>query len=304
MPKKGGVSNPASKFRQTRKPVPRRTRAYAPHRKKKFQKKRQPFVESKNRTGEEVWTQFHGAIQDATLNPVAAQGFVEADPAADSIAVFNIPLYSLNAQKQTLKEDGMIGQSIFAKYLKCKVHFQFPLADALSKTTNPSVFLIHGFINNAPHNTPIAANAAWSLAQDNAWVLDQIKPYLDERVDKLRYIPKRQSNLQILGYRRINPNLRKGIAIPVTATAGALTDEQVGSIPDMYTSVKWPMMKKIHYTESSSTTWVSAADSYLYVNEQKRPFVVLYCPQFDGLNVFPANLPTIKYNDILYYSDS
>lgn len=81
---------------------------------------------------------------------------------------------------------------------------------------------------------------------------------------------------------------------------------------DYHRTIRWNMMKKIHYQMGDASTFTGTGSGRLnnfYINmNQWRPFACLYCPQLgDNVTNPPlttANLPKVAYNSCLYYSDS
>ena len=128
MPKKSRrvitIGDKTTRGTQTRmyKRPNRVAKKYAYANKRRMAAKNAPLKETKNRTDEEVHARF-AAGQPAAYynqNPLVFHPFPTADK------VFPLKMFSLDAQQQGIDEDMLIGKSCFAKYLKMKIHLEFP----------------------------------------------------------------------------------------------------------------------------------------------------------------------------------
>ena len=328
MPKKGRVvviGGKATRGTQTYRGSMRGKRVakrFAYANKRRMASKNAPLKETKNRTDEEVHARF-AAGQPAAYynqNPLVFHPFPTADK------VFPLKIFSLDAQQQGIDEDMLIGKSCFAKYLKMKVHLEFP-ESVNTPQDNPDVYIVHGWIKSSPglNGIQTVQNVInpedWTIQNDWDWIRAELEPYFDEREDKLRYIPKQNSNLKIEGYHRVKPKQRIGWGRPRTVLGTITSDpattelRTVGTLMNYHRTLKWNMYRKIHYEVGAASTFQSEAahisrSNGLYINmNQWRPFACLYCPQYGangGVNppLTAANLPKVAYNSILYYTDS
>lgn len=278
------------------------------------------FKETKTRTDEQVQSLFgHGG---GYFNQVPTT-FHPWPHAGDK--VFPLKLYCVDSQVQGIDDDMLSGQSLFAKYLKMKIQLKFPESVSVPQD-QPDMYIVHGFIKTSPNlngvNTVqgVTDPTQWSTQNDWDWIRSELEPYFDEREDKLRYIPKRNSNLNILGYHRIKPQQREGWGrVRTTAYQWPSGEDPaqirtIGTLRDYHRTLRWPMMKKLHYEVGLTGTFTPGGavvrNNNCFINmNQWRPFACLYCPQMGtngGVNppLTVANLPEVAYNGILYYTDS
>ncbi len=97
-------------------------------------------------------------------------------------------------------------------------------------------------------------------------------------------------------------------APPQTIDSVTGSDYVIGSIPDVHTSVSWPMNRKVHYEKSSKL--VGAVDGH-FANYSWLPFCVFVNYDFENLPSDPNNpaarqvyMPAIATNSCLWYTDS
>lgn len=279
------------KRKSTRKYVKKTTRrgAYKPARKKQMMIRRAPFVETKSRTHEEIYTS--GVLP---LDPTDFNTIPNSD-GQDPQTVTNLPVWSICSQKQGLGEDQIIGLSCYAKYLKAKLQFKLP-DGANSITHVADMYLIHGFIK-APFGRTSFTNPtaqATTRADFTGWVSRHLKDFFDEREDKLRFIPKQNTNLRILGYKKIQPNRNSNIGVMNIGNAQ-------GTFPMINMSCYWPMKKKIYYTPGTGS---NPSDQFLYPNSQHIPFMCVYNPTAGEFTSGADYSVKVAYNDCVWYSDS
>jgi len=291
-----------------------RKSAYNPKRKAKMRNARRPFVEQKTRTSEEVSNfmeavfQGGGGVQLAE-RPALTMNFAYV-PTDDAFT--HLENSALTWMLQGQKEDQMIGQAIYANYLKTKIEFQFP---AKPYSLPAKLYLVHGFIKHSPNLTNVGTqnltNFKWS--DYKKFIEDNIKPYFDEREDKLRFIPKRNSTIRIDGYKNIVPNLNKTYSVVAQPTGDAGTI--IGSIPNKNVSITHKMKRKIHYefSQAPEASWYTSQTNnskppgtWLFPNMNHwTPFTLLYNPQYaDNVATTDAERIGIRYNQILYYTDA
>lgn len=274
--------------------------AYNPARKKVMMKRRAPFVETKSKTTEDLIGQF-GLVNHIEFHN------------------FNTPTANLNpdvfhAWKQGLDEDECIGRSVYVKYLKRKMTIRFPQPNVLTSVGQPGVIpqipqsyeLIWGFIP-APltltgSTTPDVPSC--NMAHINGYINERVKDYLDERKDKLRFIPKTAATLRIVGKKRIRPNLNKSSTAPMQTIVQTIgSDYTVGSIPDRDVEISWPMMKKVHLEISND---LHNGNQGMFPNYSWLPFCVFVSWDWESIPSAqrPEQVCSIAYNDAIYYTDS
>lgn len=276
----------------------RRT-AYAPTSKRNMAKRRQPFVESKTRTSEDVYLKLKDSSTPNGGIPLDTMG-LEYIPTDD--AYTGLQLSPITFMTQGTEEDDMIGRAIFAKHLKTKIQITWPANTYL----NPAeLFLVHGFIKLSPNvsqfTDPPVQNYTWDMFREFTRV--HLKDYFDEHSDKLRFIPKQNSSLQIKGYKKLRPNIQKQYSLPAQLNTDTTSQDKIlGSIPDTFYSFSHPMNRKIHYEKGNNNT----SEELFFINSnQWVPFACLYNPDYENNNNgSDSDMIQVRSNTILYYSDS
>ena len=212
--------------------------------------------------------------------------------------------------RQGLGDENMIGSSVYVKYIKQKIQFQFPLLPAQQLPIN--VYLVHGWFKtplNRTTRTTITA-AETNQININDHINERLLDYFNEKVDKLRFIPKSDNNdIKILGYRKVKPNRNASIGVPNALITNSTADGepvQVGSVPNVNMSMTWSVNRKVHYTAGAGLE--SMSSQRMFPNESWLPFTVVYNPDFES---FSANAAApergnirILSNNMTWYSDS
>lgn len=275
----------------------RKIRAYRSSRKKRMMIARAPLVETKSRTGEEMAIQLNDSL--VLPDPTTPQDIPVDD------AVTQMPLDPYNWMSQGLGEDQMIGLSVYSKYIKQKLQFTLPTgANAIDFPCN--LYVVHGWIKNpfarTSSTTPSATDATYS--QFNHDIFVQLKEFFDEKEDKLRFIPKANNQIKILGYKKLRPNRNQSIAPPTQVFGTSLVPsgyKTAGAFGPINVSLTWRVMRKVHYTPGPSHPNLP----YFYNNESWRPFSVLYNPDFAQWATYPNTGPIkVASNTCHWYSDS
>lgn len=275
----------------------RRVMAYKPSQKKKMMKKRQPFVETKSKTTEDLVGQF--GLND------------HSDFFTFNTETIHLNPDVLHAWQQGLGEQQVIGQSCYVKYLKRKMTIRFPQPGFINTFNDKAGIipskpmaceLIWGFIpaplNYTGYTTPTAPNV--NMAEINGYINKRVKNYFDERKDKLRFIPAKASTLRIVGRRKIRPDLRHAYTAPATTQ---YDDTANGTIPDVYTTIQWPMMRKLHLEQATD---LHNGNPGLFPNYQWLAFCCVFQENWEEIPVDQRaqSSVSIAYNDCLWYSDS
>lgn len=278
--------------------------AYNKKRKQNFQNRRVPFVETKQQTDSLVALKAGvttpGAVDDTirlTTSPLSLSNGVIGNVQEMNL----LPLFSFYNMNKGLEASDMIGQSVYSRFLKTKLEFELP--KGVNAIRHPcDVYVIHGFITQPlgyTLNTAPTQNGAERSSLINH-ISEQITQYFNQRLDKLQFIPKRTSNLKILGYRklRVQNNAQLGV--------DTLPDNSnyVGAKPLINMVCNFPMKRKIHYVEGTSNNSLQ----YNYPNYAWLPFICIYNPtagDFLDTTLYPTE-PKIKvrYNTIHYFQDS
>lgn len=278
--------------------------AYASTRKRNMVNAQRPMVETKSRTTEEVAIAVNN---DALIiNPMSQYLQVDNDD-----ALTQIPQVPFLTQIQGLDEDQMIGLSNYTRWLKCKVQIKLPEGvNAIQH--NADLYMVHGWVK-----APLAKTSFTTIKPNevtpailNAHIASHVKDFFDQREDKLRFIPKQNTNLKILGYKRIKPNRNGALGVPsqVYGTTTVPTGFKIaGGNPIINYSCTWKVMRKIHYTKGAELTIGAGPAKYptLFNNSGYLPFLVVYNPTFAQFVPAPGGLDRIQitYNSCCWYSD-
>lgn len=321
MPARKGTSKPSDIRKYMKKTT--KKGAYRKPVKKVMQKRRAPFVETKNRTHEEL-----GLITaDVDPQPTAANlknWITNPMPTGADVLVDNDDAYthfvmqSFLSMSRGFNENEMIGNSVYGRYLNAKFQFTFP-RDTQGWTVPVDLELIHGWVTVPIGNTSVTrvgTGAApinidtWTRSNTSSYISEKVKEFFNERRDKLQWIPKQITGLNILKRQKIRPNLNKSLSVQITPVGDNGTT-MVGSLPDVYKNLSWKINRKIHYVTGTSPAAVqqgSPADAqqFCYPNHSWLPFVVLFNPNFAEIAGAGGDNTkiSVRHNNIFYYSDS
>ena len=163
--------------------------AYAKNKKKAMMIRNAPFKETKSKTSEDLRVDFPGIPDHLTLD-VAITERRYLNP--DTFFLF----------KQGLQEHQMIGNSVYAKYLKQKVHIRFPQPQFSTNGQNKVVplvpqdyRLIWGWIPSPLNLTGTTDPKAQDVSEFdiNTYINNRVSDYIDDQKDRMRFIPKKAS---------------------------------------------------------------------------------------------------------------
>lgn len=270
--------------------------------------RRNPMVENKKRELANIT--IGTEIQDPTeWNPLMS-GTVGA---VDSTGIFSLlPLTNYTTQFQVGMRNGvdssdrMSGTNLFGKYLTAKGIIRFP-AGINIQSVPQNLELIWGWVPamNATVNTaPAVGNITPANVTNH--IISQVAEFLNARTDQLRYVARREQHIQILGRRRIRPNLNRSYAAP--AQSGTIANS--GVIPDVKWNCKWPLMKKVHYDFGGTVTNYPdtpvVEERCFNLNDDRLPFLVFYQPDANEISD-PDDAdehPQVAYNSMFYFTDS
>lgn len=279
--------------------------AYNKKRKNNFQRRRVPFVETKTCDDRDLASTFPLSLDTRGIvyrNYVT--GLLHMNP--DSFLL----------KQQGLGESQMLGQSLYARFLKMKISIQFPSPNSI-KTDDGSTKqlplhpqryeLVWGFIPSPfgwTDSTEIDARLA-TKDDIHDYINKRVDEYFDSLTDTMDFIPKRASAIRIVGRRNIKPSLRQ-ISAPAQYVGGDITSAtQVGTRATYDTSISWPMKRKVHYVKTSNLDGDSK-ETAMYANWSWLPFAVLRNHDYDAI---PATsrafqTPALMWNSQLWYQDS
>ena len=285
--------------------------AYKKARVKNMVKRRNPMVETKKRV--------HGVI---TAMNTSSGGVPSANyqdtvggltiPNNDAFTLLNLASYYRNSHG--FGEHNVIGDALFSKYLKLKIQMRFP--EGTSMIVNPvKLYLITGWCTQPSgwtnNTTPTEGDSTQTYLF--AHITNQLKEYFDEREDFLRFREKTTSNVRILRWQKLAPNLNQSIAaVPAQVIDGEDGEliRTVGAVPFVNRSFTWRTFKKVHLSEGKElATGNDAAvpdTQNLYPNNQWLPFAIIYNPDFARMRDVENDdtTCTLAYNDVHYYGDA
>lgn len=330
-------STHVGKGRRKRRPARRKIAYYRKGKKRLNVRRGNPIRETKTRSGEEVWDDFLTSVQGTAgidhPNTLAGSngGQLPFWPTNHTAGIGGlirvIPLYSITCQQRGMTDERMVGSSAFVKYMKLKGRITWgPQSQVF---TACDLRVIHGFIKNSPNLNGRQSFRAvnpqpedeWSVLKQIQFTYDELQPYFDSLEDDLTFRPKRESNLMVLGNRKLTPSLKQWTARVHSTDASGPVNTSVGTYPDTRFSCNWPMMRKYHYETGLNqfknpmtggdpgATQVAPQMALQYINTaQWTPFCCLWAPQ--GTTLLPTttgelgSLPGFQYNDQIWYQDS
>lgn len=284
-----------------------------------------PMVETKTRELAEIATPFgnsSGQIAVPTVfNPLMASN---AQPAPHTNAIPSTGIYNLLTlanfytqfqvgQRVAVDNANRInGNNIFAKYLNVKGIVRFPLAENIQAYPQ-SLELIWGWC--PPMNTTTnTAPAVTSLSPANIYshITAQVSEYMNAQSDQLRFHPKRDQHCQIIGRRKVRPDLTRQYTLPPMIKDDGQSVESEGVVPDWKFNVSFKIMRKIHYDRGGTIQYIddnqNTIDEVCYnLNDHRIPFVCFYQPDYGVINGGVASedtVPNVAYNSMFYFTDS
>lgn len=261
--------------------------------KKAMIKSRAPLVETKSRIQSEI------AL--GTQIP-QSKTFVSMS------SVFHpLPLHAYTSMEQGIREDQMLGNSVFSKYLNAKVQIRFPGGADLITDRQYPMELIAGWI---PSSTAFSTFTTPQVSQVSpsdltTYIIQRISEYFNARTDRLDFIPKHASNINITYRKKIVANQTNNNVLGPDSNSATFE----GHVPDVMMFPKWKTNKKVSYEEGNTYGDGQGTDRRnFYPNYSWIPFLVVYSPMYageDGLNPLPTkNVPRVSYNVAHYYTDS
>ena len=168
------------------------------------------------------------------------------------------------------------------------------------------VYLIHGWIKSPLARTSFTSPTAPAntLTDTKTYLLNHVKDFFDEREDKLRFVPKTNTNIKILGYKRVKANRNATLGVPAQAYANSTVSpgyKTVGANPIINESVTWSVKRKVHYTPGAD---VSTTLKQFYPNANWLPFCCIYNPTFASFTSGSDYTIKIAHNTAHWFSDS
>lgn len=306
--------------RKSRQPAMRRVTkrgAYGKKQKANFIRKRAAVVETKRKTREELrntlfWS---GTAPTPTTTFEDRMAFKIEDS-----EICHINPQTFYWWSQGLDQAQHIGQTVTVKHLNQKVQVRFPQHNMKTTEASPrnqivpdlpqKYTLYWGWIpapraltgNSTP---PITSETVASL---DSYVNNRVKDYFNDRKDKLRFIPKKDSTLRIVGSKVIRPDLRYASTAPVTYHQD---DEKfsAGTIPDWYGEITWKFPgggRKLWLEQAVNMNGSTGHMIGMFPNYAWLPFACIVNWNHSELPAANRILycPAHSSNDIIYFTDS
>ena len=312
----------SGKRKPTRKPPMRpvsKRGAYKKKQKRNFINKRAAVVETKRKTREEL------------RDPLFWSG---TDPSDAGTVFSNRMLFGVNDEEivhmnpqtfywwsQGLDQAQHIGQSVTVKHLNQKIQVRFPQHGMQTAESSPrnlivpqlpmKYTLIWGWIpaprqltgNSIP---PIQSETVASL---DAYVNARVKDYFNDRKDRLRFIPKKDSTIRIIGKKQVRPDLRYQSTAPLIDRDAAGDKYVHGTIPDWYGEITWKFPgggRKLWLEQAVNMSGSTGDMIGMFPNYSWLPFCCLVNWNHSELPATNRILhcPAVSSNDIVYFTDS
>lgn len=288
--------------------------AYKKGKKKQMAIRRAPFVETKRKDDETIYSAgfFAGT---GTLN---SKGMA---PNRTNLDIYDTEHLMIDPLSYLLWSQGLdqaqhIGQAVNLKYTNLKIQVRFP---------QPSVEYYPSLKQNIP-TQPMQYELIWGWVPSplqltgsttpaaNTVTLDQIRQHINDRVtdfvnskkDKLRFIPKKDATIRIQGRRKVRPSLSNSTLHQMFDSDN---DEVIGTIPDFHTEISWKHNNRKLWLEQTGNINGDSDLIAMYPNYSWLPFCTLVNWQHEDLVNDPthgrkAQCPSVAWNSITYFSDS
>lgn len=334
----------------------RRKKAYAPKRKARFIRKSNPIAENKQVEGSQL-TLFFGnkadgypILNDFSHPPVNGPTHADAgDPTGAGGYAMNSPHWHFNPDSAMYQTHGfddsqMVGRSVYQRMCAAKFLIKWPqptMNTGINKYGEEGPDLdknINGIIPEYPMSyklywgfvpvkmgltgaTTPAANKVTAV-QIEDFVNERVRDYFNERLDRIAFIPKTTSTINIIGSKTLTPRRDESLLgrLPTSIDPGYLEDLEEGSIPDTLVKITWPLNRKIHFEPTSNFSGDHPAANEndtvtgFYKNYDYMPFAVIVSWNHDKLPEDShatddtgwertRRCPQVLVNDITYYRD-
>lgn len=287
--------------------------AYAKKQKANFVRKRAAVVETKRKTYEDLRAaNFFAGTGDATITFPDRMAYVTRNE-----ELFHMNPWTFYWWSQGLSQSQHTGQAVTVKHLNQKIQVRFPQPH-MTITGTPQVipqlpqsyYIYWGWIpaprNLTGHSNPLANLE--TVASLDSYVNNRLKDYFNDRKDRLRFIPKKDSTLRIIGKKVVRPDLRFQSSLPTSTDAYGVGQ---GTIPDWFGEVTWKFPgggRKLWLEQSGNLTGANDLIG-MYPNYAWLPFCCLVNWNYsETLATHPTNtihyMPSVSCNDIVYFTDS
>lgn len=282
---------------------------------KNFAKTRQPFVEIKSRDHKSLWLAMGGtaADRDTVVDPYVPRFLITPGLNTPTKLTY-LPLWSYINPIQGVTPEDMVGQYLTPKFLKMKLSLRPPtayLAQPLPgdvRSASPRLFVIHGWMTNNINNNAFTTPTRDGMTRSDifTYMTNHISQKWKNtgRQNSLDFREATQSDIKILGYKRIRQPKSDNISVPLEGEIdGGLTNSTtVGQQPLVEFSLNWKCNnRKVKYVKGTNT--MTDVD-FLYPNDSWIPFVLLYQPDNDYQASGQNYAWSFAYNDKTWFSDS
>ena len=288
--------------------------AYKKGKKKQMAIRRAPFVETKRKTDEEVYAAgFFAGTGDLDSNDMA--------PNRTVLEIYDTEHLMLDPLSYLLWSQGLdqsqhIGQAVNLKYTNMKIQVRFP---------QPSVEVVTGVFQNIPEQ-PMNYELIWGYVPSplqltgsttpaaNTVTLDNIRNHINHRVtdyfnsrkDKLRFVPKKDATLRIIGRKKIRPPLSNSTLHQMYDPDNKVA---IGTIPDVFTEITWKHNNRKLWLEQTGNINGDSDLIAMYPNYSWLPFCTLVNynhADIPNSTAYDRKLesPSVAWNSITYFSDS
>lgn len=322
--KVGRVSGkPLPRRAPPRRPAMRRvskTGAYKTAQKSNFIRKRAAVVETKRKTREDLrensfWV---GANVDAPAAFADRMAFQVTDN-----EIVHINPQTFYWWSQGLSQPQHISQAVTVKHLNQKIQVRFPQhnmqtipggANLIVPETPQSYELVWGWVP-APrmltgHSDPVVN--AETIAALDSYVNNKIKDYYNDRKDVLRFIPKKDVTIRIIGKKKIRPDLRYQSTAPLRDRDAAGDKYIHGTVPDWYGEISWKFPgggRKLWFEQTGNMTGTPGAMIGMFPNYSWLPFCAVVNKNYSEVKTAHPTTsinycPAVSSNDIVYFTDS
>lgn len=305
--------------------------AYKPAVKAGNMNRRRPFVETKARIKSEIAFRnssdgsASGTMSTNYPNPLEIK---QIDTANGFRQIYLDPFSRMS---QGLDDSQMIGNTVFARSLTCKLQLWYPhrhligsnglpLVNSQNPITRPiRMYAVAGWVTvpfaRTPNTTPTESQTVTDDFHNH--IEFQIREHFDNKADQLEFKSKVLSNLEITDFKLLKPKHQNRIApqhqwvdnTDAVSPVPSLT--LLGSNPYVSYSHTWKFNKKIHYTKGDDTSNATAApdpdiENYYPNNVDKIPFLCFYMPDHADMvdHADVATKPAYRHNVMLTYTDS
>lgn len=221
-----------------------------------------------------------------------------------------VPISSFIRMSQGMETDQFLGDSVFSKYISCKLNFKFP-EGANGITKQYRIQIIHGWVT-APFGLDQSGVSSFtrsnvSRPELDSIVANRVGPAFNQASDRMNFRDKEKKIYKIEGKKWVTLN-RNGM-INQSILSQGITGH--GGPPDYFTQLTWKPMRKVNLTYSDDTNSSLTPVPFHYPNEAWIPFVCIYTPDKDNLSNPDPTKPMPDESRVLlqsmnchWYSDS